>query len=298
MTGNYRRETKRIIFKSENFTEDDIVGIIMNLEQEYDQNNRLVMERRYDNEGNLEATMSFQYDDSGNLIEQSEIDSSGEFAQKLTFQYDSMSRLIEKDIFYVDESFDREIYHYNSNNLLDKVEFINYDGEREQITEKRYNNDKLIEENTYDDSGQFTSSKKWSYDDLGREVKFENETEDQYILSESVYDDEGRLILRKVYGKNGNLFETWERIYNPNPYIEEYWETNRFGRSRYHVNYDENNRELSRQVTNENGEIMLEVERLYRPDGLLDRQRIIIHGSGMRPSQFEEYRNFYLPLNQ
>ncbi|HRC66617.1 MAG TPA: hypothetical protein PK976_01610, partial [Bacteroidales bacterium] len=123
MTGNYRRETKRIIFKSENFTENDIVGIIMNLEQEYDQNNRLVMERRYDNEGNLEATMSFQYDDSGNLIEQSEIDSSGEFAQKLTFQYDSMSRLIEKDIFYVDESFDREIYHYNSNNLLDKVEF-------------------------------------------------------------------------------------------------------------------------------------------------------------------------------
>ena len=297
MTGNYKREVKHYIFRAESFNEDDIVHILMNLEQIFDEKNRLILERRYDNEGNLEAITSYQYDESGNIIEQSEIDASGEFAQKLTFLYDTTGKLVEKDIYYVDESFDREIYHYNSDNQLVEIELINSEGEREQLVERKYDHEKLLEEIYYDESGNPIGNKRWQYDEKGLEVKFENKTDEIYTLTESIYDDGGHLSKRNVYGINGDLLEIWEKIEANDPFREEYWEANRFGRSRYVIIYDEQNREISRKSFNENGDLLFEVERYYRSDGLIDRQRIIIHGTASQPSQFEEYRSNYQELD-
>ena len=96
---------------------------------EYDLNNKLLFEMRYNAEGTLCSKTSYQYDNDGNIISKSLYDYLERVDDVVSYIYDSMGRLIEENWTYgysehrcVEPGSNRYVYLYDSlGNMVEKT---------------------------------------------------------------------------------------------------------------------------------------------------------------------------------
>lgn len=204
--------------------QDDLPEVLTN-EEEYNDKNLLVLEKKYGMDGELEEVHSYTYDDSGRLqIHLLEIPEDGIAERFVTTRNgDGNPTMIVK--FYGEDEGERTEYIYGENAQVVKIKRYDADGEFEAEEDLEYDDQSklmvrkivspmdgnkyyrfsyddrsnLIKEEDFDENDQLSGYVEIHYDEENRETYVSRFNEDSKMISQLLteYDDLGR-VKRKI----------------------------------------------------------------------------------------------------
>jgi hypothetical protein len=187
-----------------------------------DDQGNLLLEEKYDLEGELEERNSYTYDTNGKLLEHILLYAVEDATEKRVMKRNGKGLLLEETKMYGDDTGERTTYGYNEKDLL--IERINYDEEgifsgKEQFSydendslaehlkfdisgklEEKFifsqKEDKSLEQLQYDGTGKLISKNILKFTEDGKELSSVQTTNDGKLISsvENVFDDKGNII--------------------------------------------------------------------------------------------------------
>jgi YD repeat-containing protein len=206
-------------------SEQDEAPEVLTLEEEYNDKNLLVLEKKYSVEGELEEVHSYTYDDKGRLlIHLLEIPEDGIFERFVTTRNaEGEPTMIVK--YYGDDEGEKVEYVYGENAQVVKIMRYDADGEFEAEEDLEYDdqskllvrkitspsdgnkcyrfsydeNSNLIKEEDYDEDDQLSGYVEIHYDEENRETYVTRFNQDRKMISQLLteYDELGR-VKRKI----------------------------------------------------------------------------------------------------
>lgn len=197
------------LWKEEEF---DQAGNLIHKVQ-YDENGeiRLDFEYQYDNFGNQifskeknveEKKMlswdEWEYDAAGNMLKHFEYDGVGDLDNGEQFKYDINGNLTEKKKYgYEGSVYDWYGYEYDEQNREIKEITYNEDGSIYKRIEKEYDEQGNLVKVTEADGQKIIAIDEYQYNENGKNTKhyrFIPSNEQQYLIKEWIYDEQGRLL--------------------------------------------------------------------------------------------------------
>jgi|AntAceMinimDraft_17_1070374.scaffolds.fasta_scaffold06264_6 antitoxin component YwqK of YwqJK toxin-antitoxin module len=138
---------------------------------EYNRQNKIVKDIRYNQDGSIEQMYKYRYNDKGQMIEETLSYSENEIAEKRTFELDDKG-LVKKEFRpYLDGNVDTLVYNYDSeNNLIEKT-IIDSDNNIDSKDVFEYNNKKITKESVYEEADNLISYNIYKYDEAGNIVE-------------------------------------------------------------------------------------------------------------------------------
>lgn len=291
----YIMKVTRAIYRDAGFGTESLVKELAFLESVYDNAGRLLSEKRYDDYGDLEAETSNEYDATGNLIMKQEFDSSGEFTEKIACAYNEAGLLTERKIYYIDDTFDSEIYLYDKEGHNTEIRNTDEEGLPESRVLKTYHDGNLVEEVRLDADDCEEFSRKIQYNAHGSPVAIEEWSDEGHTLTRITYDENQGVVKREVFDEDGDLSASWEKLSPGADFSMAYLESSGGQDVKYLIRNDAGGNEILRQAYDGEGNLLMEVVREYRDD-LLVCQKIHVTGYPAQHPQYYAYSYSYEAL--
>ncbi|MBP6513064.1 MAG: hypothetical protein KA347_10370 [Bacteroidia bacterium] len=250
-------------------TEQDAIPEVLTQEEEYNDKNLLVLEKKYNMDGEIEEVHSFTYDEQGRLLNHLlEIPEDGISERFVTsHNADGNPTLIVK--YYGDDEGEKTEYVYGTNAQVVKIMRYDADGEFEAEEDLEYDDQSklmvrritspvegnkcyrfsydeksnLIKEEDFDENDQLSAYVEIDYDEEERETYVSRFNEAGKMISQLLteYDAQGRIV-RKI-AKSSNVRITSFEYDEQGRVIEESLsDQNDFVISRTRLTYDDDGR--------------------------------------------------------
>ena len=250
-------------------TEQDAIPEVLTQEEEYNDKNLLVLEKKYNMDGEIEEVHSFTYDEQGRLLNHLlEIPEDGISERFVTSRNaDGNPTLIVK--YYGDDEGEKTEYVYGTNAQVVKIMRYDADGEFEAEEDLEYDDQSklmvrritspvegnkcyrfsydeksnLIKEEDFDENDQLSAYVEIDYDEEERETYVSRFNEAGKMISQLLteYDAQGRIV-RKI-AKSSNVRITSFEYDEQGRVIEESLsDQNDFVISRTRLTYDDDGR--------------------------------------------------------
>jgi len=240
-------------YENNNWNELDFINA------QFDGNDNMIFEDRFDAENNLQYSYEYiydvngymievngrrnreggtiyynyiyDYDERGNQIKGTGYDIDGNVISIYSAEYDENDNLIKTEDFT--EGYTGSMYEarYDENdNLISESKYIAYEYKGEQRYQFEYRNEfvydernNVIEEITYGDEKEFSFNHIYEYDENNNLIKALDVDINGNVLStyEAWYDDNGNMIEFKMFDKNGKLTTHNKAKYKENKMIKE-----------------------------------------------------------------------------
>lgn len=156
----------------------------------YDENENLLEEEIYLNEGELESKSAFKYNEKGSVIEETSYMTYEEISETTRYTRDENDQIMETIVEYGDGS--KTIKTHQKEGNRETISFV-------------------------DDDDEFEGKEIIEYDDKGNILEKTIINEDNIIEEKMVYEREGdRIIKRTEYGENGEFVAVYEYTYDHN----------------------------------------------------------------------------------
>ena len=191
-------------FGDEDITEQEYTEA----EIQYDENGRILTEKHFNSDGNLESAVENEYDAQGRVVSSAQYDETGELCQRNVFTYGEDDKVLKKSCFYGEGSPEYATVYVYENGLLMREDSYNED--EFDYTEKSYEYDKqgrvmvMVE---YDEEGKVMYRTTNEYDENGRLAQRLREEPQEHDSRTYVYayDEEGRRTKELTYNYGGKL---------------------------------------------------------------------------------------------
>ncbi len=187
-------------------------------EIEYDEKGHVIVDSKYNSDGELEERHSYTLNQHDSLVSHSVEMPLDEVIERFNYDRNESDQLTAVTKFYGKEAGERTEYFYNENNLPVTITYYDADGELESTENYNYNEQKLVVKKTINHHSDESQSKMHLYE----------------------YNDKGLLMRYTVEGDNGKTIT--EYTYNANELEEHCLQLNEKGKKVLEIisEYDEN----------------------------------------------------------
>lgn len=253
---------------------DDLPEVLTN-EEEYNDNNLLVLEKKYSMDGELEEVHSYTYDDSGRLlIHLLEIPEDGISERFVTTRNaDGNPTKIVK--FYGEDEGERTEYVYGENAQVVKIKRYDADGEFEAEEDLEYDDQSKLMVRKIVSPMDGNKCYRFSYDEKSNLIKEEDYDENEQLSGyvEIHYDEENRETYVSRFNEDGKMISQL---------LTEYDELGRVKRKiskSSHVRitsfeYDESGRVIEESLADQNDFVISRTRLMYDDEGRIAEETI------------------------
>lgn len=258
---------------------------------------KVVAERQYGQNGELEQLTEYAYDDQGFMVREVLKERDGSVMEEKTYEPhpDDPGRVGRELLHYADGSVDTLHYEYDGQGRLIRKVLVDSDGDPERIEVYAYENELLVAEAVLDGEETLQEEKEYTYDTSGRltEVLHHNVFEDILIKRVNAYDENGHRESLVVYDRQEEpvervLFENDEKG-RPVKVIEE----NRSKKNTLHLRYDDNGMVAFQEEFDLHGRLVSRVERKHDEKGRLLQSKVKMEAPARGLSSEYLVRNEY-----
>jgi len=172
----------------------------------FNEKGNVVVDSKYDQDGELEERHSYAYNQQGSLIDHTVEMPLDDVVEKFVHERNEADQLAIVTKFYGDESGERTVYVYNENNLPIEITYYDADGEKESIENYQYNEKQDVVEKKvmsfFDDAQNKTHQ--YEYNDKGLLMQYVVTSENDKTITAYTYnthDLEERCIQNNANGK-------------------------------------------------------------------------------------------------
>ncbi|MEI6433765.1 MAG: hypothetical protein WCP32_02895 [Bacteroidota bacterium] len=172
----------------------------LNHYSEFDSEGRPLKEIRYTQEGAFEEMIGYEYDDLGRLKRESYFPEENELAEEVVYTNSDSGRIIQALKNYQDGSVDTIDYLYNDAGRLVKKVVTNDENEVEQTEIFSYENENLINHETFDGDGTL--------------IEIPSTVSTSSHQSRIIRNESGQEISEEELDENGEVIMSVKRNYN------------------------------------------------------------------------------------
>lgn len=261
---------------------------------EYTEDGQMLVDIRYNEDGEVEEKYVNKYDSSGRLSEELTYLTEDEIAEHKSYERDEKGQIFRAFKHYQDG--EKDTIHYTrdeAGNLVEKVTIDSYNEEeaRETIEYKEnkithrsvfeYDELTLEESFTYDPDGNMSGHTKWSTEDEDSRFVSEFDTSGNLVRAMR-YSMKDELLSRVVYTYEGNLLTL---------IVDE----STTGKNTTTLKYDAKGNLTEQVEVNKNGQINNQANRKYNENGEVSESEVFInyHGRGVNQHYVLEYAYEY-----
>jgi len=239
----------------------------------FNEKGNVVVDSKYDQDGELEERHSYAYNQQGSLIDHTVEMPLDDVVEKFVHERNEADQLTVVTKFYGDESGERTVYVYNDNNLPIEITYYDADGEKESIEKFEYNEKQDVVQKTvmsyFDDSQNKTNS--YEYNDKGLLMRYIVEGEGEKTITTYNYNDND--LEEKCAQVNPNGKKTLEII---SEYDENLRLVKKSSRGYYTrittLAYDEQGRIVEELLADENNFVIARNAFHYNQDGRVEEE--------------------------
>ena len=262
---------------------------------EFDENQNIVCEIKYNEDGEVDEKNINKFDEKANLIEEMSYLSEEEIAEHKTYERDEKGSVIKIFKHYQDGEKDTiNFIRDDAGKIIEKItidsyneeearEIIEYDNDK-VVSRKEYEYDELVMEEhfVYNDKGTLSEHTKWSHED--ENSKFKN-----------VYNEEGQIYQALKYNLQDKLISKAEYIYQGDNLVE-IIEESPYGKSITRIEYDEKGNPVKQTEENGAGKINNRAIRTFNEHNDVAETEVFIdfHGKGINQHYKIKYEYEYV----
>lgn len=245
---------------------------------------KVVLEKQFAPDGNLEQETEYEYDQNGFLIREVLREGDGTVMEEKSFEPDEKKRIALEFRHYADGSKDKITYRYDEHGDLIAKITEDEDREVEQVAVFEYRNGLLTRQALYDEdpfsdgTAEPAEEVLFAYDDSGRVLEEEtrNNTEGFYRQKVYEYNEQGHRTALKVYDESENLIERVvmepDEEGRPVRLVEE----NRKKKNTLNLRYNDHGDIVYQEEYDLNGNLLNTVSRKYDEKGRLRSSEVDI----------------------
>lgn len=256
-------------------SERDDLPEVMTHEEEYDDKNLLVLEKKYSLDGELEEVHSYTYDDHGRLlIHLLEIPEDGIYERFVTTRnVDGNPVKIVK--FYAEEEGERTEYFYGENAEVVKIMRYDADGEFEAEEYLEYDDQSKLMVRKIISPMDGNKSYRFSYDEKSNLIKEEDYDENDQLSGfvEIDYDEENRETYVSRYNENGKMISQLHTEYDALGRVKR-----KIAKSAHvritSFDYDEQGRVIEESLSDQNDFVISRTRLMYDDEGRIAEETI------------------------
>ncbi len=259
---------------------------------EYNKQDKIIEDIRYNQDGSIEQMYKYRYDDKGQMIEETLSYSEDETAEKRTFELDDKG-LVKKEFRpYLDGSVDTLVYNYDSeNNLIEKT-IIDSDNDIDSKEVFEYNNKKLTKESAYEGTDNLISYNIYKYDEAGNRVetiKWEAE-DNKKIKIVDCFNEKGSRTKSLVYNSLNQLISKTIFI-EENDKIIQIIEENQYKKDTTNIIYDKKGNIIEEKEYNIKNQLNHKVTKEYNDNNDIIESAVFIdrHEQGINQDYVVRY---------
>ncbi|MEZ5083812.1 MAG: hypothetical protein R2750_10235 [Bacteroidales bacterium] len=262
---------------------------------EFDENQNIVCEIKYNEDGEVDEKNINKFDKKGNLIEELSYLTEDEIAEHKTYERDEKGNVVKIFKHYQDGEKDTiNFIRDQAGKILEKItidsyneeearEIIEYAGEK-VISRKEYEYDELVVEESYkyNEKGVLIELTRWTHED--EDSKYKN-----------IYDDEGNIYKALKYNLKDKLISKAEYFYKDGK-LAEIAEESPYGKNITRFNYDEAGNVVLQTEENGAGKLNNKAIRKFNEHNDVSETEVFIdfHGKGINQHYVLKYEYEYL----
>ncbi len=246
--------------------------------------NKVVCERQYGSDGQLEQLCEYAYDDKGFLLREVLKEGDGEVMEEKSWEPDEQGRIARQFLHYADGSKDTVEHEYDADGKLVKKVTMDEDGEVEETEVFVYEGRRLIQESLYDGMVEYDELAEmeplrevlYRYDDKGLllEVHEQNLMEEDKRRRVNQYNEAGHRTEVLVYDGNDELVERIQLEPDEKGRPLTVTEETRRMKNTIHMRYNDRGLVDLQEEYDLKGNLISRVERTYDDEGFLLESRV------------------------
>ncbi len=256
-------------------SDQDSVPEVLTHEEEYNGKNLLVLEKKYDMDGELEEVHSYTYDDQGRLLNHLlEIPEDG-ISERFETSRNADGNQTKIVKYYGDDEGEKTEYVYGTNAQVVKIMRYDADGEFEAAEDLEYDDQSKLMVRRISSPVEGNKYYRFSYDEKSNLIKEEDFDENDQLSAyvEIDYDDEERETYVSRFNEAGKMISQL---------LSEYDELGRIKRKiakSSHVRitafeYDEQGRVIEESLSDQNDFVISRTRLTYDDDGRIAGETI------------------------
>lgn len=262
---------------------------------EYDDNQNIVCDIKYNEDGEVDEKNINKFDEKGNLIEELSYLSEDDIAEHKTYERDEKGNVVH-------------IFKHYQDGEKDTIKFIRNDAGKiiEKITIDSYNEEEAREIIEYKDD-KIISRKEYEYDEIvldegfkyGEEGKIIEHTkwtnEDEESKYVNLYNEDGNIEQALKYDLKDKIISKAEYKYEGNNLIE-IIEESKYGKNITRIEHDEKGNAIKQIEENGTGKINNKATRKFNEHNDVIETEVFIdlHGKGVNQNYVLKYEYEYL----
>lgn len=258
-----------------NVTEQDSIPEVLTQEEEYNDANLLVLEKKYDMDGEIEEVHSYSYDEQGRLLNHLlEIPEDGISERFVTTRNaDGNPTLIVK--FYGDDEGEKTEYVYGTNAQVIQIMRYDADGEFEAQEDLEYDDQSKLMVRRITSPVEGNRHYRFSYDEKSNLIKEEDFDENDQLTSyvEIDYDEEDRETYVSRFNESGKMISQLLTEYDAQGRV-----VRKIAKSAHvritSFDYDEQGRVIEEALSDQNDFVISRTRLTYDDDGRIAEETI------------------------
>jgi uncharacterized protein YuzE len=249
---------------------------------EYDEKGNILKNETFDDEGHLVQVVENAYDMENRLIAERQYFAEDEVEEKREITYTPEGKIMTEKRVYPYDSYDLVNYTYNSGGNVIKKEIRDEEGEAGELTVYEYEGEHLIKETSYDEEGNMTENIEIEYNEKGQAVvRHEYRPMDKVPFRfDFAYDEYGNRNMVKRYNSSGKMLEKVSFVYDEEGHIRRMKEETPTYTRIHDYHFDESGHNYEDIVTDLAGNISSRIVRFFNPEGLQTRSEVRLHQMG------------------
>jgi len=262
---------------------------------ELDEKGNLLVEIKYNPQGEVEEKYLYTFDNQGNLTEEISYLSDDEIAEHKTYEYEPEGKLMKAFKHYADGSKDIILYDYDIHGNLSSKTTTDSENEIEAKEILEWENKSLVKKEVYE-FDELVSKETNAFDEKGNRIENSKWTPDEGTTrSEYFYNDKGDLFKQLIYNKDDKLVAKTIYSYNEHGKVVEMNDESIRSKSNTTILYDEKGNATDQTEVNENGEVNNRAIRKYNDRNEVVETSVIIdlHGKGLNQEYLLHYEYEY-----
>ena len=250
----------------------------------FNEDGQILMEIRYNEDGEEEEKFVNTYDSKGRLTEEITYLSDEEMAEHKSYERNEQGQIIRAYKHYQDG--DKDTIHYNRDDggkLIEKITIDSYNEEEaREIIE--YVNDKLKQRKVYE-YDELMLDESYNYDDEGNITEYSKWTiEEENSKFFNLFDKKGNLVKAMKHNLKDKLISKAEYMYDADKLVK-IIEENQYEKNTTTLTYDDHGNPLEQVELNRAGELNNQAIRKYNDNHDVAESEVFIDFHGQRINQ-------------
>lgn len=247
----------------------------------------------FDSEGEVDERVVIVYQ-GGKPVEEA-LEMAGELAERTTREYDDQGRVLREFRHYLDGDPDEIRYEYDTDGHMILRQLTDSDGEEGEKQIWKYENGKLVREESYSESGDLEISKTYTYAEDGTpeetvELSFAGGEETRLV---TLYDEEGKMSAEKRYDARGRLVSRQLLTQDENGHTSVIEEETVTGKTIIRLSYDEAGNNILHEETTEDGIPLTTIHRSFDEEQRITEVEVRVENTPSRSGQHYRLRYEY-----